>query len=72
MILLVSAGWSPLHLNDRLLTIWTCAIGLGLSVLGMAAYVLDWPLAIQLAFPWLLIAVLRGTELGAKHVRRRR
>jgi hypothetical protein len=61
-----------MYLNDRLLTLWVYAVGLGLSLLGMAAYVLDWPLAIQLASPWLLIVVLRGTALTVRHVRRRR
>ena len=61
-----------MQFNDRILTIWTYVIGFGLSLLGMAAYALDWPLAVQLAFPWLLIAVLRGTELAVKRARRRR
>jgi hypothetical protein len=59
-------------LNDRLVTIWTYAVGFGLSLLGMAAYALDWPLVIQSAFPFLLILVLRGTELAVKRARRRR
>jgi hypothetical protein len=59
-------------LNDRLLTVWTYVVGVGLSLLGMAAYALNWPLAIQLAFPWLLFVVWGGTALVAKRARRRR
>lgn len=60
-----------MSMNDRFLTVWTYVVGFGLSLLGMAAYVLDWPLAVQLAFPWLLIVVLRGTALAVRHARRR-
>jgi len=61
-----------MKLSDRLLTIWTYAVGLGLSLLGMAAYLLDWPLVVQYALPLLMIAVLRGTEVAVKRRRRRR
>jgi hypothetical protein len=58
-------------LNDRLLTVWTYVVGVGLSLLGMAAYVFDWPLVIQLAFPWVLFLVLGGTDFAVKRARRR-
>ncbi len=60
-----------MRLSDRLLTVWTYVVGFGLSLLGMAAFALDWPLVIQLAFPWLQILVLRGTDLAVKRTRRR-
>ena len=60
-----------MHLNDRLLTVWTYVVGFGLSLLGMAAYVLDWPLLVQFACPALLIILLRGTDLAVKRARRR-
>ena len=58
-------------LNDRLMTLWTYVVGFGLSLLGGAAYALDWPLAVQLAFPWVLFLALGGTGLAAKRARRR-
>jgi hypothetical protein len=61
-----------MRLNDRLLTVWTYAVGFGLSLLGMASFVLDWPVVIQLGLFVLMIVVLRGTEVVVKRARRRR
>jgi hypothetical protein len=61
-----------MRLNDRLLTVWTYAVGFGLSLLGMASFVLDWPVVIQLGLFVLMIVVLRGTEVVVTRARRRR
>jgi len=64
-----AAGEAARCVGRRVARGWTAFRGGFGADAGQAAF--DWPLAIQLAFPWLLFLVLGGTELAVKHARRR-
>ena len=51
-----------MRLSDRLLNVWTYGAGLGLPLVGAAAYLLEWPAGVQLALAPLMIAVVYGTS----------